>query len=171
MKENDLLLLYACVRWNAKALAERNRGETISNFKAWRMQKWLLFDPTEYSEATVNLNDNQREFGISIGSTSDKLTGLTLLKDFLYEVVIGGDILDDGNYSDSTKLRLHEIPSLAFLLELQRFGDGNFDRISTAIVAMFEFKKDDFVKRKNLFTPVNSKETNAKTLYQKLIKT
>ena len=164
MKENDLLLLYACIRWNAKALVEKNRGETISNFKVWKMQRYLLTDPTEYNEASVMTNDKQLNYGISIGGSDIKLNGLTFLKNFVYE------IMDIGNDEVEMKLRLHEIFSLAFLLELQRFtSTGNWDRISTAILAMYEFKKDEFIKRYNLFHASNNKDN--KSLYQRTQRT
>ena len=46
-----------------EALVERNRGETISNFKSWKMQRWLLTDPTEYNESSVITFDKQTNYG------------------------------------------------------------------------------------------------------------
>lgn len=158
MKDNDKLLLLFCKRWNAKALVETNRGETISNFKAWKERGRLLTNPTAYIDSSVITNEDLSNYGMSIGGAEVKYTGLTLLKDFIYEVL---DLSDDGEF-----IRLYEIHSLPFLLELQRYNStGNFDRISTAILAMYEFKKDEFKKRTGLF---KTSTTKNKKLYNKL---
>lgn len=165
MKDNDKLLLLACKRWRAKALVETNRGETVSNFKQWKVSKLLLGDPREYQKDTRSTNAKNEIIGINIGDGDTKTDGLTLLKDFIYEVT--GFTVDD-----EKRYRLTQIPSLPLCLELQRFNDtGNFDRISTAIVAMFEFKKDSLVKRAALFKKANTSNNNSKSFYERLNKT
>jgi len=158
MKDNDKLLVLFCKRWEAKALVEINRGETISNFKTWKYHNLLLFDPRVYTDASVNTVDKRSDYGIHI-SPETKYLGLTLLKDYLYEII--------AQDADGMYYRFYDIPSLQLLQELQKFSStGNFDRISTALIAMFEFKKDEHKRKASLFgTP---KGDNSKRLYNKL---
>lgn len=158
MKENDKLLLAACMRWNAKALVERNRGETITNFKTWGATKYLLTDPTAYVESSVITEDKRTDYGMSVSDFDTKYNGLTLLKDYVYEILDKSD--------GELKYRLYDIHDLPTLLELQRFiYGGNFDRISNFILAMYEFKKDEFIKRK---IKVPSSNDNARSLNKRL---
>jgi len=134
MADNDWILFLACRRWNAKALIEAGTGETVSNFRKWKALNYLALDPT--SIISRNLVTSKRAIGIVIGDEEKKMDGLNSLRDFIYEV-IGYD--EDNN----PILRLSTIYSLSFCLELLNFNaTGNFDRISDAIVAMFEFRKD-----------------------------
>ena len=153
MKENDLLLLNACIRWRAKVLVETNRGETVANFKAWGKKDLLLTDPRDYlTNDVINKNKNSR-IGMNIGDGDTKLNGLTYLKDYIYEEM--GVTIED-----VVSLRLEEIFDVPFLLELQRFtATGNFDRISNALLAMYEFKKDEALKRYTMFKKSNTKST------------
>jgi len=154
MKDNDNLTLLACLRWNCSLLVESNRGETIPNFKLWHCVDRLLYDPTEFTENSLSTGGKGTKLGMVVGTGDVKMNGLTMIKDFIYEV-LGVDILD------IPIIRLTEIFSLPLCLELQRFtSTGNFDRLSTMILAMYEFKKDEFIKRSNLFKSVN---TNNKT--------
>lgn len=160
MKDNDMLLLYACLRWNAKALVEINRGETVSNFKTWGKKDLLLTDPRDYLTNEVVNRIKESRIGMNIGDGETKLNGLTYLKDFIYEKI---GISND----ESIRLRLESIYSLPFLLELQRFtSTGNWDRISTAILAMYEFKKEALKKRKPI-EESNSKNSYFKNLIRK----
>jgi hypothetical protein len=88
-------------------------------------------------------------YGCLVGDGETKLEGLRELRDFLYEVV--------GKTENDTPIyRLNQINSLAFCLELQRYSlSGNFDRVSAAIVAMFEFKKQ-FVLLKDQIETTNN---------------
>lgn len=162
MKDNDNLLWAACLRWNCGVLVETNRGETISNFKTWGIANKLLFDPRDYLVNTMSTNPSNKKVGMTVGDGDTKLDGLTMIKNFIYEIT-GCSI----NSEDI--IRLNEIMSLPLCLELQRYtSTGNFDRISTMILAMYEFKKDEFVKRANLHKSKQS--TERKTLYSKLTK-
>ena len=143
MKDNDKLLLLACYRWNCSALPETNRGETVSNFKLWKVTDRLLLDPTSYDGSGVVLAKTSN-WGMVIGDSDTKLGGLTMIKDFNNEVI--------GKSNDGeVVVRLQDNYSLPLCLEFQKYGDGNFDRISTMILAMYEFKKDEFIKRHTLF--------------------
>ena len=152
MQDNDMVLWNMLVRWNAKALVESNRGNTIDNFKAWKLQHLLLYDPTEVITNIANPNIQYKVLGMSISTSDSKLEGLTMLKDYIYEIT--------GYDENQAKMyRLYKIKSIPFLLELQRFNDtGNFDRISTAILAQFEFKKDTLLKKNALFKNADTKK-------------
>ena len=90
---------------------------------------------------------------MNIGDGDTKLNGLTYLKDYIYEEM--GVTIED-----VVSLRLEEIFDVPFLLELQRFtATGNFDRISNALLAMYEFKKDEALKRYTMFKKSNTKST------------
>lgn len=160
MKENDKLLLNACYRWNCSALPETNRGETVSNFKLWKVTDRLLLDPSGYDGSNVQLA-NANSYGMVIGDGDKKLNGLTMIKNFNDEII--GRNIDEENI-----IRLQDNYSLPLCLEFQKFhSGGNFDRISTMILAMYEFRKDEFVKRANLFKTTSKKQTLAQRLKRK----
>jgi len=157
MKDNDLLLLNACFRWNAKTLVESNRGETITNFKSWKYKNLLLYDPRDFLSNSVTSKNVGIHLGMNMGDGDTKLNGLSYSKDFIYEEIGRTD-------KDEMSLRLEQIYSLPLLLEYQRFtSTGNFDRISTTILAMYEFKKDEHIKRMHLFTKPTA--TNSKSSF------
>lgn len=146
MEENDRLLLYACLRWNAKVLIEAGTGETVSNFKKWGYRNLLLKDPTTMLDNTLS-ERSAAIYGVVIGDGDKKLEGLRMLKDYMYEVI---SIDENGN----PVYGFTRIKDLAFLLELERFNvTGNFDRISSAIVAMYEFKKDSYNIEREIKNP------------------
>lgn len=135
MEEVDRLVLYACLRWNAKVLYEAGTGELVTNFKKWGYRDRLLKDPSSYINRSIKGPDVS-SYGIVIGDGDIKLEGMRMVRDFLYEVV--------GKTKEDTPIyRFEQIFDVSFLLELDRFIFGrNADRLSSAIVAMFEFRKD-----------------------------
>lgn len=149
MKDNDMVLWNFLIRWGCMALVENNRGDTISNFKTWKIDNLLLPDPREVITNLATPNITNKTLGMTMGDGDTKLEGLTMYKDYLYEVT--------GYNEEKGKMyRLYDIYSIALLLESQRFtSTGNFDRISTALLAMFEFKKDTLIKRMELFKDKN----------------
>lgn len=67
-----------------------------------------------------------------------------MIKNFNNEVI-------GKSLNDEVIIRLQDNYSLPLCIEFQKFiYGGNFDRISTMILAMYEFRKDEFVKRANL---------------------
>ncbi|KAF5080380.1 hypothetical protein DSECCO2_120220 [anaerobic digester metagenome] len=157
LKEYDERLRLACLFWNARIIPEVNRGETVANFKAFKMLSRIIKDPTALI-AKGRYAPNAGH-GITIGDSDKKIDGLRMIKELVYTKV-GVD--SDGN----DVLFLHYIYDLPFLLELQAFNlTGNFDRISDAIVAMFEFKAE-FIKEehKQKTNKDNSKRNMFKTL-------
>jgi hypothetical protein len=135
MAQNDAIALDMALRYHCGVLPEAGTGEIVSNFKTWGYRNKLMLDPSHYTERSVKTSTNV-QYGVVVGDTEKKLEGLRYLRDFLYEVV--------GKTENGAPVyRLNSIDSLALCLELQRYSlAGNFDRVSSAIVAMFEFKKD-----------------------------
>ena len=132
LKEYDALLLRTAFYYNAKVLPEVNRGETLSNFKTWKQLNKVLRDPKSLiKKGKYSANAG---YGMIIGDENAKLDGLRMLRELIYEK-LGVDANDNLVYF------LHYIYDLPFLLELQKFTiDGNFDRISDAILAAYQFK-------------------------------
>ena len=162
MEEVDRLLLYACLRWNAKVLYEAGTGELVTNFKRWGYRDKLLKDPTTFINRSTNM-PNATSYGIVIGDGEIKLEGMRMLRDFLYEVV--GKTIDD-----TPIYRFQQIYDISFLLELDRFIFGkNADRMSSAVVAMFEFRKDALRLERQMTAKKNAND-NEKTFKRLLRK-
>jgi hypothetical protein len=134
MAENDAVALHMCIRYNCGVLPEAGTGEIIPNFKVWGYTNKLMYDPSVYVDRNAIMKQNT-QIGVVIGDGEKKIEGLRMLHDFIYEVI--------GKTENNVPVyRLHQVFDLAFCLELQKYTlDGNFDRVSSAIVAMFEFKK------------------------------
>ena len=151
MEAVDKLVLYACLRWNCKVLYEAGTGELVTNFKKWGYRDKLLKDPSSYINRSVD-GPHITGYGIVIGDGDIKLEGMRMVRDFLYEIV--------GKTSDDTPIyRFNQIYDISFLLELDRFIFGrNADRLSSAIVAMFEFRKDSLLleREANLKSKTNN---------------
>lgn len=149
MEEVDRLVLYACLRWNCKVLYEAGTGELVTNFKKWGYRDKLLKDPSSYINRSVDA-PKLTGYGIVIGDGDIKLEGMRMVRDFLYEVVARTD-------DDTPIYRFQQIYDVSFLLELDRFIFGrNADRLSSAIVAMFEFRKDALLLERNLSNKQNN---------------
>ncbi len=145
--------------YNADILGEMDRGNLKANAKKENKLHRLLPDPTE-----VILNRNvksggQRSYGMILGSSARKIDGIDHLKDFLYEAVsttASGQILR----------RFHYIKDLPLLEEIDKFRfNGNFDRVSAMILAMFQFNMNTALKRKP-----KSKAANKKSLESLMLK-
>lgn len=161
MEEVDRLVLYACLRWNAKVLYEAGTGELVTNFKKWGYRDRLLKDPSSYINRSIKGPD-MSSYGIVIGDGDIKLEGMRMVRDFLYEIV--------GRTSDDAPIyRFEQIFDVSFLLELDRFIFGrNADRLSSAIVAMFEFRKDTLLLEKEIKgTNSDKKERKVNRFLQK----
>jgi len=133
MEEADKIFLNLCKRYNTigGGVVERDRGETISNFRKWKETKWLSTDPTIILSNKRKMVDAVL-YGISIGSGDNAMRGLEMLRDWLYTKV-GDD--ENGN----PIYVFHYINDLPFLKELSMFNfNDNFDRISSMRVGMFK---------------------------------
>jgi len=125
LQQDDKEALKACLRWNAKILPEVNRGEIIANFRTWKKTNLIITDPIHYID---RYNNSRRNSALGVVMTTTlKLDTLGYLRSSLYEIV--------GYGTDGTPiLGLHYEYDEAFLLELLKFGKGNFDRISCACI-------------------------------------
>ena len=155
MEAVDKLVLYACLRWNCKVLYEAGTGELVTNFKKWGYRDKLLKDPSSYINRSVD-GPRITGYGIVIGDGDIKLEGMRMVRDFLYEIV--------GKTSDDTPIyRFNQIYDIRFLLELDRFIFGrNADRLSSAIVAMFEFRKDSLLLEREANSKSKTNNTGRK---------
>lgn len=155
MEAVDKLVLYACLRWNCKVLYEAGTGELVTNFKKWGYRDKLLKDPSTYINRSVD-GPRITGYGIVIGDGDIKLEGMRMVRDFLYEIV--------GKTSDDTPIyRFNQIYDISFLLELDRFIFGrNADRLSSAIVAMFEFRKDSLLLEREANSKSKTNNTGRK---------
>lgn len=155
MEAVDKLVLYACLRWNCKVLYEAGTGELVTNFKKWGYRDKLLKDPSSYINRSVD-SPRITGYGIVIGDGDIKLEGMRMVRDFLYEIV--------GKTSDDTPIyRFNQIYDISFLLELDRFIFGrNADRLSSAIVAMFEFRKDSLLLKREANSKSKTNNTGRK---------
>lgn len=155
MEDVDKLVLYACLRWNCKVLYEAGTGELVTNFKKWGYRDKLLKDPSSYINRSVD-GPRITGYGIVIGDGDIKLEGMRMVRDFLYEIV--------GKTSDDTPIyRFNQIYDISFLLELDRFIFGrNADRLSSAIVAMFEFRKDSLLLEREANSKSKTNNTGRK---------
>lgn len=155
MEAVDKLVLYACLRWNCKVLYEAGTGELVTNFKKWGYRDKLLKDPSSYINRSVD-GPRITGYGIVIGDCDIKLEGMRMVRDFLYEIV--------GKTSDDTPIyRFNQIYDISFLLELDRFIFGrNADRLSSAIVAMFEFRKDSLLLEREANSKSKTNNTGRK---------
>ena len=155
MEAVDKLVLYACLRWNCKVLYEAGTGELVTNFKKWGYRDKLLKDPSSYINRSVD-GPRITGYGIVIGDGDIKLEGMRMVRDFLYEIV--------GKTSDDTPIyRFNQIYDISFLLELDRFIFGrNADRLSSDIVAMFEFRKDSLLLEREANSKSKTNNTGRK---------
>ena len=155
MEAVDKLVLYACLRWNCKVLYEAGTGELVTNFKKWGYRDKLLKDPSSYINRSVD-GPRITGYGIVIGDGDIKLEGMRMVRDFLYEIV--------GKTSDDTPIyRFNQIYDISFLLELDRCIFGrNADRLSSAIVAMFEFRKDSLLLEREANSKSKTNNTDRK---------
>jgi len=134
LEEADRICYYLAVDYNCikTTNVETNRGETVSNFKKWGALKYLSFNPTFVWDN--NLKEAvSTTYGYSI-TTANKLEGIRLLKEFLYEEV-GKD--EQGNI-----VRMfHLIYDYQTILELKKWSEqGNYDRVSSMILRGIEWK-------------------------------
>ena len=158
--EMDQILFDITEYYNGKVLAEMDRGNVKANAKQLKKTHLLLPDPTELVLNRKVRNTNNTSYGMIIGKGNRKTDGIDYLKDFLYETL---SVDENGR-----KLRrFHYIKDLEFLIEVDKFRlKGNFDRISTAILAVYQFNANDALKRK----PKTKAKNKGNNLQSKLLK-
>lgn len=133
VEDSSRIALHLAMLYNAKIIAEVDRGQIVSDFKMWGKLHYLHKDPLFYIDRNAKKRGNPN-YGINIGSGERKPDGLIYLKDWMYTPI---SIDEDGN----KKYIFHYIKDLPTLLEFQNFTiNGNFDRISSLIVGMYQRK-------------------------------
>lgn len=138
LEEADEVFLRLCKWYNCvgTGLVEVNRGETVSNFKKWKALKYLAHEPLYVWDANIKEKVSST-YGYNIGSGPRKLDGLRLLKEFLY-TEIGKDEHGQSIYV------FHQFPDYQTILEFKKFNaEGNFDRVSSLILAGIYWKSID----------------------------
>jgi len=134
MYEYDEILLLASKRYNAQVLTENDRGETIPNFRTMKATARLVKEPNFAWDTNIQ-GAMGRTYGVSVGTSSRKLAGIQALYEYEYEKR-GKD--EHGNQL----YNLHYNYDLPYLLELKAWRlDGNFDRVSSKTVGMFDMKQ------------------------------
>lgn len=158
LEEADEKFYRLCKWYNCigTGLVEINRGETVSNFRKWKATKYLGYEPLYVWDSAVK-EKVSTSYGYNIGSSSKKLDGLRLLKEFLYEV-IGKNEFGEDIYVFERFLDYQTI------LELKKFNaDGNFDRISSLILLGIYWKSIDIKGKRELASRKKVTEENDKT--------
>lgn len=156
-EEGDRKLLQMCKYWNAKAIVEVDRGNTVNNFRQWKELRWLYKDPTFILTRKQELSEIV-PYGINIGSGDNKSEGLLYLRDWLYTKRA---VDENGN----PVYTFHYIKDLPYLTELILFNiDGNFDRISTSLPAMFQLKAQKVLRKSETMTNGSS----GKSIYEQI---
>lgn len=158
LEEADEKFYRLCKWYNCigTGLVEINRGETISNFRKWKATKYLGYEPLYVWDSAVK-EKVSTSYGYNIGSSSKKLDGLRLLKEFLYEV-IGKNEFGEDIYVFERFLDYQTI------LELKKFNaEGNFDRISSLILLGIYWKSIDIKGKRELASRKKVTEDNDKT--------
>jgi len=130
-EEGDRKFLQMLDYYNAKGIVEVDRGNTVNNFRQWRKLHKLYKDPTVILTTRQEISENAN-YGINIGSGSNKEDGLIYLRDWLY-TKRAVDEMGNPIYT------FHYINDIPFITELITYDlMGNFDRISSALPAMFQ---------------------------------
>lgn len=150
-------LLKIAEYWNAQVMFENDRGDVKGYFTRQRKSHYLADEP-ELKWVVELQGKSNRQKGINM-TPKRKSQGAIYLRDWVMEPR-GKDVW--GN----EKINLHYIYDAAFLRELLKWNlKGNFDRVSAAIVGMYDMKecfdmqvkqppnpnKESFFKRK-MFT-------------------
>lgn len=158
LEEADEKFYRLCKWYNCigTGIVEINRGETVSNFRKWKATKYLGYEPLYVWDSAVK-EKVSTSYGYNIGSSSKKLDGLRLLKEFLYEV-IGKNEFGEDIYIFERFLDYQTI------LELKKFNsEGNFDRISSLILLGIYWKSIDIKGKRELASRKKVTEDNDKT--------
>lgn len=158
LEEADEKFYRLCKWYNCigTGIVEINRGETVSNFRKWKATRYLGYEPLYVWDSAVK-EKVSTSYGYNIGSSSKKLDGLRLLKEFLYEV-IGKNEFGEDIYVFERFLDYQTI------LELKKFNaEGNFDRISSLILLGIYWKSIDIKGKRELASRKKVTEDNDKT--------
>lgn len=131
------LLFYACRLYNAQAQGEISGGGqgVVTYAKTYRLLHWLKNEPEMAHNKELASKSAGNSFLMNMAAERKKM-GLQYLESW-HDKPRGSD--EKGN----PVLNLHLIYDVAFLMEMAKHNpeSGNYDRISDAIIAMFELKE------------------------------
>ena len=137
--EVNELMYKAGKRFNAKIQFEKNVGTTYNWFRQAEELEMLVPEPRSIFDSEDEALSKKVKYGIHINEER-KRNGALYLKDFLLQKV-------DKDINGNWRLRLHYIYDVPFLRELLKWNTkGNFDRVSTVIVGMYDIKEQFFVE-------------------------
>ena len=133
------ILYKLSVLYNAEILYEKNVGDTYNWFRQKKELHRLTSTPKSIFDKDSNTLSKTDEKGIHINEQR-KINGAIYLKDLIEQKVAQDD---HGNW----KRVIHYIYDIPFLQELLKWSlTGNFDRVSTFIVGMFDIREQYFVE-------------------------
>lgn len=136
-KEYNIEMFKLLEYYNAILQFENDRGDVFNHAREMRCLDWLADEPEILWQKDLQGKKTGRKKGISM-NTARKEKGVIYLRDWLI-TPRGTD--DFGNI----KLNLHYIYDPALLKELLKFHfKGNFDRVSTRIVGMYDKRESVF---------------------------
>ena len=138
LEEADYIFLMLCIWYNAvgAGIPEVNRGETVSNFKKWKMLRYLAHEPLYVWDATIK-EKTSSTYGYVITEGTRKLDALRLFKEFLW-TEIGKDENGEPVYM------FHRIYDYQAILEIKKWNAmGNFDRVSEMLLIGIYWKSID----------------------------
>ena len=125
--------------YNAQIIYENNVGNTYSHFRQREELEMLVPEPRSIVDVNNTSTSTKVKYGIHINDQR-KRNGAIYLKDLLLSKV-------DKDENGEWKLFIHYIYDINFLRELLKWNlKGNFDRVSTFIVGMFDIKEQYFVE-------------------------
>jgi len=159
-EECDELCIKIADYYNAKILAEMDRGTMLATCKKLKKLNILLSDPTDATKSRSRKSKKNTNYGMVLGSTKRKFDGIIFLKDLLYEPISIGE--------DGMRFRrFHNIHSLVFCRECDKFSNkGNYDTVSTGILAGYEL--NNFAVHSKIKT--TNVDSSVKKLSQLLLK-
>ena len=138
LEEADYIFLMLCIWYNAvgTGIPEVNRGETVSNFKKWRMLRYLAHEPLYVWDANIKEKVSST-YGYIISDGTRKLDALRLFKEFLW-TPIGKDA------NGETVYMFERIYDYQAILEIKKWNPmGNFDRLSEMLLIGIYWKSID----------------------------
>lgn len=125
--------------YNARICYESDRGEALLTYaKTTKQTKWLMEELSLGYNQSLPKATVSRPYGMHIGSGKNsprKNQGLTYVDEWLRRTV---SINEDLEYTYG----YHTILDVGLLRELSSYnGDGNFDRVSALIIAMYAMQE------------------------------
>lgn len=143
LEDDDAIVLKLCEFYNAKVLAEGNRGQIYKDFKDWKKLKFLDSDPTSYLDGKF-VEGQSVKYNINIVGEM-KLNGYKYVKDRVYSRI-------GVNEEGKDLYWFHTCNDLGLLYELQKFNPTkNHDRISEFIVREYD-NRGQITKKINSMT-------------------